>query len=71
VKSRQAPICDIEIGHRSSSDRDPRQHGHALGQTVVWDGTNGNDAGTGARTSLSRAPKLFSGRLTRDLAGRP
>ena len=48
VKSRQAPICDIEIGHRSSSTAILGNIALRSGQTVVWDGkaervTNGNE----------------------------
>jgi predicted dehydrogenase len=47
VKSRHAPICDIEIGHRSSSAAILGNMALRSGQTVVWDPkaervTNGN-----------------------------
>jgi predicted dehydrogenase len=47
IKSRQAPICDIEIGHRSSSAAILGNMALRSGQTVVWDPkaervTNGN-----------------------------
>ncbi len=38
VKSRQAPICDIEIGHRSSSTAILGNMALRSGQTVVWNG---------------------------------
>jgi predicted dehydrogenase len=38
LKSRQAPICDIEIGHRSSSTAILGNMALRSGQTVVWDG---------------------------------
>jgi hypothetical protein len=47
VKSRQAPICDIEIGHRSSSTAILGNLALRSGASVTWDGkaekiTNGN-----------------------------
>jgi predicted dehydrogenase len=47
VKSRQLPICDVEIGHRSSSTAILGNLAYRSGATVVWDGraekvTNGN-----------------------------
>jgi predicted dehydrogenase len=38
VKSRQAPICDVEIGHRSSSTAILGNMALRSGRTVVWDG---------------------------------
>ena len=47
VKSRKPPICDIEIGHRSSSTAILGNLAYRSGSTVQWDGktesvTNGN-----------------------------
>jgi len=47
VKSRTLPICDIEIGHRSSSAAILGNLAYRSGATVAWDGkaekvTNGN-----------------------------
>jgi predicted dehydrogenase len=47
VKSRKAPICDIEIGHRSSSTAILGNLALRSGASVTWDGkaekvTNGN-----------------------------
>jgi len=38
IKSRQAPICDIESGHRSSSTAILGNMAYRSGATVVWDG---------------------------------
>jgi predicted dehydrogenase len=38
IKSREAPICDIEIGHRSSSTAILGNMAYRSGATVVWDG---------------------------------
>ena len=61
VKSRQAPICDIEIGHRSSSTAILGNMALRSGQTVVWDGkaervTNGNDKAQALVARAYRAP---------------
>ena len=61
MKSRQAPICDIEIGHRSSSTAILGNMALRSGQTVVWDGkaervTNGNDKAQALVARAYRAP---------------
>jgi predicted dehydrogenase len=61
VKSRQAPICDIEIGHRSSSTAILGNMALRSGQTVAWDGkaervTNGNDKAKSLVARAYRAP---------------
>ena len=38
IKSRQLPICDIEIGHRSTSTAILGNMAYRSGETVVWDG---------------------------------
>ena len=47
IKSRQAPICDIEIGHRSSSAAILGNLSYRSGAPVAWDGAaeriTGND----------------------------
>jgi predicted dehydrogenase len=65
VKSRQAPICDIEIGHRSSSTAILGNMALRSGQTVVWDGkaervTNGNDKAQALVSRAYRAPWKLS-----------
>ena len=61
VKSRQAPICDIEIGHRSSSTAILGNLALRSGPTVDWDAkaervTNGNQKATELLTRAYRAP---------------
>jgi len=61
VKSRQAPICDIEIGHRSSSTAILGNMALRSGQTVVWDGkaekvTNDNAKAQALVARAYRAP---------------
>jgi len=61
VKSRQAPICDIEIGHRSSSTAILGNMALRSGQTVVWDAkaervTNGNAKAQALVARAYRAP---------------
>ncbi len=61
VKSRQPPICDIEIGHRSSSAALLGNVALRSGSTVVWDGktetvTNGNTKATALLDVPYRAP---------------
>ena len=61
VKSRQAPICDVEIGHRSSSTAILGNMALRSGQTVVWDGTaervtNGNEKAQALVVREYRAP---------------
>ena len=61
VKSRQPPICDIEIGHRSSSAAMLGNLALRSGSTVVWDGasetiTNGNQKAAALLDVAYRAP---------------
>ena len=61
VKSRKAPICDIEIGHRSSSTAILGNMALRSGQTVVWDAkaervTNANMKAQALVTRAYRAP---------------
>jgi predicted dehydrogenase len=61
VKSRKAPICDIEIGHRSSSTAILGNMALRSGQTVVWDAktervTNANVKAQGLVARAYRAP---------------
>ena len=61
VKSRQAPICDIEIGHRSSSTAILGNMALRSGQTIVWDGkaervTNDNAKAQALVARAYRAP---------------
>jgi len=61
VKSRQAPICDIEIGHRSSSTAILGNMAMRSGQTIVWDGkaervTNDNAKAQALVARAYRAP---------------
>jgi predicted dehydrogenase len=61
IKSRKPPICDIEIGHRSSSAALLGNVALRSGGTVVWDGktetvTNGNTKATALLDVLYRAP---------------
>ena len=61
MKSRQAPICDIEIGHRSSSAAILGNMALRSGQTVVWDAktervTNENLKAQALVTRAYRAP---------------
>jgi predicted dehydrogenase len=61
VKSRQAPICDIEIGHRSSSTAILGNMALRSGQTVVWDAkaervTNDNPKAQALVARAYRAP---------------
>jgi predicted dehydrogenase len=61
VKSRQAPICDIEIGHRSSSAAILGNMALRSGGTVGWDAkaervTNGNVKAEMLVTRAYRAP---------------
>jgi hypothetical protein len=65
VKSRQAPICDIEIGHRSSSAAILGNMAMRSGQTLTWDGkaervTNGNDKAQALVARAYRAPWKLS-----------
>ena len=61
MKSRKTPICDIEIGHRSSSTAILGNLALRSGAPVDWDGktetiTNGNTEGRGAAdVRVSRA----------------
>ena len=61
IKSRKAPICDIEIGHRSSSAALLGNVALRSGGTVVWDGktetvTNGNAKATALLDVAYRTP---------------
>ncbi len=61
IKSRQAPICDIEIGHRSSSTAILGNMAYRSGATVVWDGrtervTNDNAKAAALVDRAYRAP---------------
>jgi predicted dehydrogenase len=61
VKSRALPICDIEIGHRSSSTAILGNMALRSGQTLVWDGkaervTNDNAKAQALVTRAYRAP---------------
>jgi predicted dehydrogenase len=61
VKSRQAPICDIEIGHRSSSTAILGNLALRSGASVTWDGkaekvTNGNRKAADLLTREYRRP---------------
>ena len=61
VKSRQAPICDIEIGYRSSSTAILGNMAMRSGQTIVWDGkaervTNDNAKAQALVARAYRAP---------------
>lgn len=61
VKSRQKPLCDIEIGHRSSSTAILGNMAYRSGSTVVWDGatekvTNGNAKAAALVERAYRAP---------------
>ncbi len=61
IKSRKPPICDIEIGHRSSSAALLGNVALRSGGTVVWDGktetvTNGNTKATALLDVPYRAP---------------
>jgi predicted dehydrogenase len=65
VKSRQAPICDVEIGHRSSSTAILGNMALRSGQTVVWDGkaervTNDNPKAQALVARAYRAPWKLS-----------
>jgi hypothetical protein len=61
VKSRQLPICDIEIGHRSSTTAILGNLAYRSGATVQWDGaservTNGNRKASELVTRNYRKP---------------
>lgn len=61
VKSRELPICDIEIGHRSSSAAILGNLAYRSGWTVQWDAktesvTNGNEKAAALLTREYRAP---------------
>jgi predicted dehydrogenase len=61
VKSRKAPICDIEIGHRSSSTAILGNMALRSGGTIVWDAkaekvTNGNAKAQALVAREYRAP---------------
>ena len=61
VKSRKPPICDIEIGHRSSSTAILGNLAYRSGSTVQWDAktetvTNGNRKAAELVTRAYRAP---------------
>ena len=61
VKSRKPPICDIEIGHRSSSAAILGNLAFRSGSTVVWDAatekvTNGNEKAAALVDVAYRAP---------------
>ncbi len=61
VKSRTLPICDIEIGHRSSSTAILGNMAYRSGATVVWDAatervTNGNESAAALVDREYRAP---------------
>ena len=61
VKSRQAPICDIEIGHRSSTTAILGNMALRSGRTVVWDAkaekvTNDNPKAQALVSRAYRAP---------------
>ena len=61
VKSRQAPICDVEIGHRSSSTAILGNMALRSGGTIVWDAkaervTNGNAKAQALVAREYRAP---------------
>lgn len=61
VKSRQQPICDIEIGHRSSSTAILGNLAYRSGQMVAWDGatetiTNRNTKASALLEREYRAP---------------
>lgn len=40
IKTREKPICDIEIGHRSSSTAILGNIAYRTGRTIRWDGAN-------------------------------
>jgi predicted dehydrogenase len=61
VKSRTAPICDIEIGHRSSSAAILGNLAYRSGATLTWDAkaervTNGNERAAALVSREYRAP---------------
>jgi predicted dehydrogenase len=52
VKSRQKPICDIEIGHRSSSTAILGNIAYRSRQRVVWDGKSEQVVGGGEAAKM-------------------
>jgi predicted dehydrogenase len=61
IKSRQPPICDIEIGHRSTSTAILGNMAYRSGATVVWDAaaetvTNDNARATALVDRAYRSP---------------
>jgi predicted dehydrogenase len=61
VKSRQKPICDIEIGHRSTSTAILGNLAYRSGATLTWDAateriTNGNQKAAALLDVAYRAP---------------
>jgi hypothetical protein len=61
IKSRQLPICDIEVGHRSSSTAILGNLAYRSGALVVWDAamervTNGNQKAAERVDRQYRAP---------------
>jgi hypothetical protein len=61
VKSRKAPICDIETGHRSSTAAILGNLAYRSGSTVEWDAksetvTNGNARAAQLLNRVYRAP---------------
>ena len=61
VKSRQKPICDIEIGHRSTTTAILGNLAYRSGASLTWDGatekvTNGNQKAAALLDVAYRAP---------------
>ena len=60
IKSRQAPICDIEIGHRSSSAAILGNLSYRSGAPVTWDAAaeriTGNDRAAALLDRAYRKP---------------
>ena len=61
VKSRQKPICDIEIGHRSTTTAILGNLAYRSGASLTWDGatekvTNGNQKAAALVDVAYRAP---------------
>ena len=61
MKSRQKPICDIEIGHRSTTTAILGNLAYRSGASLTWDGatekiTNGNQKAAALLDVAYRAP---------------
>lgn len=57
IRSRELPICDVEIGHRSAAICHLANIGYRLGRELAWDPAAERFSDEEANTLLSREPR--------------